>query len=128
MSEENRPFMLRENMFMYKDNENIIDDIEKKDFYKFLERYGFEYSKLKIIFESEVHTTSQQNEFNIAIRLINKKHGILISDCVIYLGEFTKIQKIVYFLDDTTKQLLRMELSRDYNFEIKEDTLSEFIK
>lgn len=119
--------LLREDMFLYKNDTSVIDKIHRKRFYGYLEDYDFDRSTLKIIFESDIHSTTQQNNFNIALRKINKYHGMNLIDCVLFLGEFNKIKKIVYFLDDETKYIIKLEFAEKYNVEVKEDTLSEFI-
>jgi len=124
----NDQIVLKENMFMYKNDATVIDTIHRCRFFEMLREYDFDLPILKIIFESDIHTTSQQNEFNIALRKIKKLHGMSLVDCVLFLGEFNKIKKIVYFLDDETKYILKVELAERYNVDVKEDTLFEFIE
>jgi len=102
-----------------KSEENIIDNIQKKNFFKILKECGYTYERLKVIFESEIYTNETQNDLNITLRKIKKSHGIHLSDSVVFLEDFTRIKKILYFLDGDSKYIIKTELSERYNIDFE---------
>jgi len=110
-----------------KSEDNLINDIEKTDFFKLLESYELPYDVLKNIFEGELYTTEMQNTVNIVLRRIKKSHGILISDIVLFLEEFTRIKKVLYFLDNDNRWIIKNELAEKYNIEIETTILEKIL-
>lgn len=105
----------------------LIEKIQKEIFWDILETHGFDYEKLKVIFESEIYTNETQNNLNLLLREMKTTDGILLSDSVIFLEEFTRIKKILVFLDGESKYMIKTELSDRHNIEIETNNLSKMI-
>lgn len=125
---ENMDLVSNESTELYKNENNIINDIQQHQICDLLEKYKFTYDKIKSIFESEVYSTSLQNDLNIIFRKLKKHHNINLLDIVMYLEEFTKIKKVLYFFDADTKWLLKKELSKKYNIKIKGNDLYQIME
>ncbi len=110
-----------------KNEEAIIDDIEKNNFYKILNTYRFPRKDLEVIFQSEIYTNNIQEELNIVLRKLKKEHGISITDSVLFLDEFTKVKKILIFLDGESKFILKNELSEKHGIEIETNDLYKIL-
>lgn len=125
---ENMDLVANEHVELYKNEKVLIDDIHRHQIHDLFEKYGFNFKKIKVIFESEVYSTSTQNELNIIFRKLKKHHDINLFDIVMYFEEFAKIKKILYFFDAETKWLLKKELSKKYNIEIKGNNLYKIME
>jgi len=110
-----------------KSEDAVINSIEKGDFFEILERYDLKYDMLKDIFEGELYTTETQNSVNIILRRVKKLHGISLTDSVLFLEEFTRIKKILNFLDNDNKWIVKTELSEKYNIEIETTILEKIL-
>ena len=117
----------KEVLSVSKSEEIIINDIQKGSFYDILEKYGFTYAKLQVIFESEIYTNDTQNNLNVILRKIKKTHGINMSDSVVFLDEFTRIKKILYFLDGESKWIIKNELAEKYNIDFETNELLKML-
>jgi len=124
---ERMDMISKEVLSISKSEENIIDNIQKTKFFELLDKYEFTYEKLQVIFESEMYTNDTQNNLNIILRKIKKLHGMNMSDSVIFLEDFTRIKKILYFLDGESKWIIKNELSEKYNIEIETNELYKML-
>ena len=127
MSERMDMVSKEEILSVSKSEETMINNIQKTKFFELLEKYNFTYAKLQVIFESEIYTNETQNNLNIILRRIKKTHGINMSDAVVFLEEFTRIKKILYFLDGESKWIIKNELSEKYNIEIETNELYKML-
>jgi hypothetical protein len=107
----------------------IIHDIYRKEFFQWMEENGFDYNTFRRMFECKRISSIEQNKFNIALRKAKESIRIDLIDSVLYLEEsFVKIKKILSFLDDDTKSILKNELSKKYKIEIEKSELWKFLE
>lgn len=124
---ENMDAISKEILSISKSEDSIINKIQKDIFFNILKRYEFTYEKLQLIFQSEIYTNEIQDNLNMILRKMKKKHKILISESVLFLEEFTKIKKILYFLDGESKWIIKNELSEKYNIELETNELYKLL-
>lgn len=110
------------------DEKEIIYEIYRREFYKWMENHGFTQNNLRRMFESKRISSIEQNRFNSALKSAKQNIHIEIVDSLLYLEEsFVKIKKIVSFLDDDTKSILKHELSAKYKIKIEKNELWKFL-
>ena len=124
---ERMDMISKEVLSVSKSEETIIDNIEKEKFYKLLSKYGYPYDKLQVIFESEIYTNDTQHSLNIILRKIKKVHGIDMSDGIIFLEEFTRIKRILFFMDGESKWIIKNELAEKYNIDFDTNELYKML-
>lgn len=124
---ERMDMISKDALSIFKSEETIIDNIQRKKFFDVLKECGYTYERLKVIFESEMYTNETQNDLNITLRKIKKSHGLHLSDSVVFLEEFTRIKKILYFLDGESKWIIKNELSDKYNIEFETNELFKML-
>ena len=110
-------------------NENVlVEEIAKTEFFKVLSENGYGHDALKEIFEGKRLSSTEQQKFNTALRRINKDIHISITDCSLYLEEvFIKFKRILSVFDDETKSILKNELSNKFRIKVDENNLGDIL-
>lgn len=125
---ENMDVVSKEVVKLSKKNEDmIVNNIEKGYFFKILNNYGFLYDDLRVIFESEEYTNSTRETLNIILRTMKDSHSINLYSSVLFLEEFTTVKKILLFMDSESEWVIKTELSKKYNIEIETNDLFELL-
>lgn len=91
--------------------DDVISDIINRDIAEYLSDYGYSVMKLKTIFEGKKCSTNEQLRLNYVIKIISKKQRIPIKDIVLFFAPFAPIEKILYYIGDDVKSLLKKEYS-----------------
>jgi len=106
------------------EEKEIIDDIYRKEFFDWMAANGFDHNTLRRLFESKRISASEQIRFNNALRNVKEDIFVNIYESILYLDEsFIKIKKILSFLDDDTKYVLKTELSKKYKIQLDKNEL-----
>jgi hypothetical protein len=113
------------NQLINRSEENeIIDEINRNEFFKLMSEHGFDHNTLRRLFENKRISANEQINFNNALRMAKQKIFINIYESIIYLDEcFIKIKKILSFLDGDTKYILKKELSDKYKIQLNKNEL-----
>lgn len=109
----------------YRINENdIMDNICKEEFFEWLNAEGCTIKELKSIFESKRISSNEQMRFNLIIRKANREIHIDIIDIILYFEEnFSRFKKIIAILDEETMKMLKDELAKKYNIKLSKSIL-----
>jgi hypothetical protein len=111
-----------------KENE-IIDNISKEEFLKWMTDNGFSKSFLKTIFDEKKIGSVEQSSFNQLLRRTKKEMNITILDSVLYLEDsLNKFKKIIAYLDNDTKEILKKELAKKYRIKIESNNLYKILE
>lgn len=106
----------------------LVNDILKREFLKWMSENGYPFEYLKEIFEGKKMSASEQSNFNETIRDAKKENNISLIDIVILFEEnFNKFKKILSVLDGETKYELKKELSKKYYIRLDETNLSQIL-
>jgi len=107
---------------------NMINEILKIKFFEILEENGYDYDKLKQMFDTKNINSIEQNNFNKIIRMIKELHDVSIKDSIIFLEEnFTTFQKIISIFDEQTNFELKQEVSNKFFIKIDKTNLDEIM-
>jgi len=112
-----------------KSNEKeIIDNIDKVLFFKWMDSCGFDKDRLCDIFDSRKISGHEQDKFNQALRNAKDKVNISLINSVLYLEEYAvQLNKLLSILDNETMFVLKKELSEKYKIELDINSLSEIL-
>lgn len=105
----------------------IINKINNDLILKILKLNGISYENLITIFDGNVYTVSVQNKLNSILRNIKYEYNILLYEMILYFENFTDIRKILKFLDDENKWIIKNEMSKKYRIELETTILSDIL-
>jgi len=113
-----------------KEHESLIfNDINKKDFFNWMDLCGFNCERICEVFDSKRISGYEQNEFNTALRNAKIELNIDLIDSILYLEEYAiKFRKIISMLDNQTTYMLKKELSEKFRIEIDTNNLSKMFE
>jgi hypothetical protein len=111
-------------------NENeVVNEILKKEFFNWMSENGYGYSQIKEIFDGKRLSANEQNRFNSVIRQAKTEAKISITESIIFLEEtYTKFKKIISVFDNETKFELKKELSSNFHIKLDENNLSQILE
>lgn len=105
----------------------IMDEIRKGEFYKCLDFYNINLSK--IFLSSKSVNEYMKEEFNCTLRdLKNRFEFDVIESILIIERDWATIKAIFSILDEESKHEIRVELSKKYNKKILTTHLEKFIE
>lgn len=122
--EENK-FKIKQNNQNGEEFENeVFDKVHRKLFIKELKKKNI---NLNSLFNRR-HTLIEKHEFNKFIRNMIDNHGISVLNCVLYMEMvYINFRRILILLDEENIYLLRMELAKKNNIEIKRNKLFKYL-
>jgi hypothetical protein len=108
--------------------QEIIDDIQKNEFFDWLNKNGYSIENINDILEGKKISAGEQSRFNITLRKAKKEINISLTESIIFLEEFfTKFKKILIILDGETKFELKKELSINHKIKLDKSSLSQIL-
>ena len=108
--------------------QELVDEILKKEFFIWMKDNGYGYKEIKEIFDGKRLSAAEQSKFNSTVRRIKKEENISITETIVFLEEsFTKFKKILSIFDGETKFELKKELSKKYHIKLDETNLSQIL-
>ena len=112
-----------------KSNESeVISEILRNEFYKWMEENGYELEKIKSIFDGTKLSATEQSRFNLLIRRAKKETNISLTEMIMFFEEqFTKFKKILTVFDGESKFELKKELSSKFHIKLEETNLEEIL-
>jgi len=112
-----------------KSNESeVISEILRNEFYKWMEENGYELEKIKSIFDGTKLSATEQSRFNLLIRRAKKETNISLTEMIMFFEEqFAKFKKILTVFDGESKFELKKELSSKFHIKLEETNLEEIL-
>jgi len=111
------------------DEDNIVTEMSKTEFFKQLDKRGFSIEVLYDIGSNSRISGIQQNKFNVALIEVIEETGLELVEAIIYLEDiFVKFNKVLSMLDSKTKLLLKQKMAKRYNIEIEKNNLCDLLK
>lgn len=118
-----------------KDNEDdktneqeLIDEIQKSEFFKWMEKNGYAFEDIKEILDGKKVSAVEQSRFNIILRRAKEEINVTITESLVFLEEsFVKFKKIITLLDGETRFELKKELSASYKIKLDKSCLSQIL-
>jgi len=119
----------KENNFGRTKENELLNEISKEQFFKWMENHGYTHIRLRKLFEEKRISSVEQSKFNHILKKAKKELKTSLIDCVLYLDELIdKIKKIISCMDEDTKQILKTELAKKYKIKIKTNYLHIFLE
>jgi hypothetical protein len=118
----------KEDVLIFRSENIIINGIERDYFYKMLDKYGYTFKRLKLIFESGIYDSSEQHELNHVLRRLKSIEDISLMSSIICLEELAQFKNILGFLDGDTKVQLKEECAVRYNIKLEKNSLHKLMK
>jgi len=108
--------------------ESLFNDISKKSFYNWLERYGYGSNKLKTLFDQKTIDTTEQNKFNNILKQAKVETKIPINEMILYFeDDLIKLNKILSMLDNSVMDIVKNELSKKHKIKIEKSSIYKLI-
>jgi len=112
-----------------KSNEvEVISEILRLEFYKWLEVNGYDIEKIKNILDGTKLSATEQSRFNLLIRRAKKETNITLTEMIMFFEEqFAKFKKILSVFDGETNFELKKELAAKFHIKLEETNLDEIL-
>lgn len=123
--------VVKDSMFSIKEKSNekeLMNNILRDEFFKWMEERGYDQNKLKSIFECKKINDLDQINFNDILRRAKKQMNISLTDMIMFFEEtFETFKKLLLVFDGETTFELKKELSKKYHIKLDETNLNEIL-
>ena len=110
------------------DEDGVFDSISKRYLYSWLEKSGYDWERLKVIFDQKKIDGQEQNKFNNIIQTCKKETGIEIHQIVLYFeDDLFKLKRILNILDQKTKNIIKNELGKKHSIKIETNSINDAV-
>jgi len=104
----------------------IIDEINKRKFFKWMTHRGLDYDELMFIFESKKIDDEMRLKFNMALLDGREELGIEICDMIVFMEQvFSKFKRILNALDGEIYYQVKVEMAERFKIHLDKSSWDE---